>query len=165
LVKARIQAYSPAFPVGAQHYYKNSMDALTTIMKSDGVLGLWRGVNAAFLRTAMVSFFKSVTFSSSSCPGIVCSATFIWLGKEFARGTGLGARWIRYLLDRECCLRCLCGKFHISLYRQYSWLTFSVLLCSKFNGASKCFQLTFAFRPADTVRLLSDPSQPIKLTK
>lgn len=55
LVKARIQAYSPAFPVGAQHYYKNSMDALTTIMKSDGVLGLWRGVNAAFLRTAMGS--------------------------------------------------------------------------------------------------------------
>jgi solute carrier family 25 protein 34/35 len=54
LVKARIQAYSPAFPVGAQHYYKNSFDALTTIMKSDGVRGLWRGVNAAFLRTAMV---------------------------------------------------------------------------------------------------------------
>lgn len=58
LVKARIQAYSPAFPVGAQHYYKNSLDALTTIMKSDGVLGLWRGVNAAFLRTAMVSFLR-----------------------------------------------------------------------------------------------------------
>ena len=57
LVKARIQAYSPAFPVGAQHYYKNSFDALTTIMKSDGVRGLWRGVNAAFLRTAMVSLF------------------------------------------------------------------------------------------------------------
>ena len=54
LVKARIQAYSPAFPVGAQHYYRNSLDALRTITKSDGVRGLWRGVNAAFLRTAMV---------------------------------------------------------------------------------------------------------------
>lgn len=55
LVKARIQAYSPALPVGAQHHYKNSWDALKTIVKSDGVRGLWRGVNAAFLRTAMVS--------------------------------------------------------------------------------------------------------------
>lgn len=55
MVKARIQAYSPAFPVGAQHYYKGSFDALRTILNSDGVLGLWRGVNAAILRTAMVS--------------------------------------------------------------------------------------------------------------
>nr|XP_019007866.1 solute carrier family 25, member 34/35 [Kwoniella pini CBS 10737]OCF46647.1 solute carrier family 25, member 34/35 [Kwoniella pini CBS 10737] len=55
LVKARIQAYSPAFPVGAQHYYKGSYDALSTIVKSDGVLGLWRGVNTAILRTAMGS--------------------------------------------------------------------------------------------------------------
>lgn len=56
MVKARIQAYSPALPVGAQHYYKGSFDALRTILKSDGILGLWRGVNAAILRTAMASF-------------------------------------------------------------------------------------------------------------
>jgi hypothetical protein len=49
-----MQAYSPALPVGAQHYYRNSFDALRTIMRSDGVLGLWRGVDAAILRTAMV---------------------------------------------------------------------------------------------------------------
>ncbi|WVQ95562.1 hypothetical protein IAU59_002659 [Kwoniella sp. CBS 9459] len=55
LVKARIQAYSPALPVGAQHYYKGSFDALRTILKKDGVLGLWRGVNTALLRTAMGS--------------------------------------------------------------------------------------------------------------
>ena len=55
LVKARIQAYSPALPVGAQHHYSGSLDALNTILRSDGVLGLWRGVNAALLRTAMVS--------------------------------------------------------------------------------------------------------------
>lgn len=54
LVKARIQAYSPALPVGAQHKYRGSWDALTTILRSDGVFGLWRGVNAALLRTAMV---------------------------------------------------------------------------------------------------------------
>lgn len=55
LVKARIQAYSPAFPVGAQHHYKGSFDALSQILKEGGVRGLWRGVNAALLRTAMVS--------------------------------------------------------------------------------------------------------------
>jgi solute carrier family 25 protein 34/35 len=55
LIKARMQAYSPVLPVGAQHYYKNSFDALRTIVRSDGVLGLWRGVSAAILRTVCVS--------------------------------------------------------------------------------------------------------------
>lgn len=55
LVKARIQAYSPALPVGAQHHYKNSRDALAQIVKEGGIRGLWRGVNASLLRTAMVS--------------------------------------------------------------------------------------------------------------
>jgi hypothetical protein len=64
LVKARIQAYSPALPVGAQHYYRNSFHALSTIMKADGITGLWRGVNAAFLRTAMVR----QRASPSHCP-------------------------------------------------------------------------------------------------
>lgn len=51
LIKARMQAYSPALPVGTQHYYRNSFDALSKIVKSDGVRGLWRGVSAAILRT------------------------------------------------------------------------------------------------------------------
>ncbi|KAL7420844.1 Mitochondrial oxaloacetate carrier protein [Cryptotrichosporon argae] len=55
LVKARIQAYSPVLPVGAQHYYKSSLDALRTIVRTDGVRGLWRGVSASILRTAMGS--------------------------------------------------------------------------------------------------------------
>lgn len=55
LVKARMQAYSPFLPVGAQHYYKSSWDALKTILKKEGLLGLWRGVGTAMLRTAMVS--------------------------------------------------------------------------------------------------------------
>lgn len=55
LIKARMQAYSPVLPVGAQHYYKNSWDALSTIVRSDGVTGLWRGVSAAILRTVCVS--------------------------------------------------------------------------------------------------------------
>lgn len=54
LIKARMQAYSPVLPVGAQHYYKNSWDALSTIVRTDGVKGLWRGVSAAILRTVCV---------------------------------------------------------------------------------------------------------------
>jgi len=70
MVKARIQAYSPAFPVGAQHNYKSSFDALRMIVQEGGVRSLWRGVNAALLRTAMVSL---VTLSIYPC-GCVLSA-------------------------------------------------------------------------------------------
>ncbi|KZT43856.1 mitochondrial carrier [Sistotremastrum suecicum HHB10207 ss-3] len=55
LVKARMQAYSPVLPVGAQHYYKNSYDALRTIWKAERFRGLIRGVDAAVLRTSMGS--------------------------------------------------------------------------------------------------------------
>ncbi|KAJ6621063.1 oxaloacetate carrier [Mycena sp. CBHHK59/15] len=55
LIKARMQAYSPALPVGAQHYYKNSVDALSTIFRAEGLRGLVRGMDAAILRTSMGS--------------------------------------------------------------------------------------------------------------
>ncbi|EPS97866.1 hypothetical protein FOMPIDRAFT_1024897 [Fomitopsis schrenkii] len=55
LIKARLQAYSPAFPVGTQHYYKGAWDAFTTILRKEGPRGLVRGVDAAMLRTAMGS--------------------------------------------------------------------------------------------------------------
>lgn len=55
LVKARMQAYSPALPVGTQHYYRSSWDALSTIWKAEKWRGLVRGVDAAALRTGMGS--------------------------------------------------------------------------------------------------------------
>ncbi|TFY71328.1 hypothetical protein EVG20_g1670 [Dentipellis fragilis] len=55
LIKARMQAYSPAFPVGAQHFYKHSWDALRTIYQAEGLRGLVRGIDAAALRTSMGS--------------------------------------------------------------------------------------------------------------
>jgi len=55
LVKARIQAYSPAQPVGTQHYYRSSWDALSTIWRTERLRGLFRGVDAAALRTGMGS--------------------------------------------------------------------------------------------------------------
>ncbi|GJJ13095.1 hypothetical protein Clacol_007345 [Clathrus columnatus] len=55
LVKARMQAYSPALPVGTQHYYRSSWDALSTIWKAEKWRGLVRGIDAAALRTGMGS--------------------------------------------------------------------------------------------------------------
>lgn len=55
LVKARMQAYSPFNPVGAQHNYRSPAHALSTIVKAEGAKGLARGVDAAMLRTAMGS--------------------------------------------------------------------------------------------------------------
>ncbi|GAA5855483.1 hypothetical protein JCM8547_007854 [Rhodosporidiobolus lusitaniae] len=55
LVKARMQAYSPFNPVGAQHNYPTAIHGLRAIVKADGVKGLARGVDAAMLRTAMGS--------------------------------------------------------------------------------------------------------------
>ncbi|PVG03024.1 mitochondrial carrier [Serendipita vermifera] len=52
LIKARMQAYSPALPIGTQHHYKSSFDALRSIYLKDGPYGLVRGVDAAILRTA-----------------------------------------------------------------------------------------------------------------
>ncbi|GBE77232.1 mitochondrial carrier [Sparassis latifolia] len=63
LVKARMQAYSPALPVGAQHYYKSSWDALATIFRVEGVRGLWRGIDAAILRTSMGSSVQLPTYN------------------------------------------------------------------------------------------------------
>ncbi|KAG8722090.1 Mitochondrial oxaloacetate carrier protein [Ceratobasidium sp. 394] len=55
LVKARMQAYSPALPVGAQHYYRNSFAALAEIYRAEGLRGYIRGMDAAILRTCMGS--------------------------------------------------------------------------------------------------------------
>lgn len=53
--KSFLQAYSPALPVGAQHHYKSSFDALSTIFRAEGFRGLVRGIDAAILRTSMGS--------------------------------------------------------------------------------------------------------------
>jgi hypothetical protein len=50
-----IQAYSPALPVGTQHYYKNSREAIARIFKAEGFRGMFRGMDAAILRTSMGS--------------------------------------------------------------------------------------------------------------
>ncbi|KPV76372.1 uncharacterized protein RHOBADRAFT_25431 [Rhodotorula graminis WP1] len=55
LVKARMQAFSPFNPVGAQHNYPSALHGLRAIVAKEGPRGLARGVDAAMLRTAMGS--------------------------------------------------------------------------------------------------------------
>jgi solute carrier family 25 protein 34/35 len=51
LIKTRMQSYSPVFKVGQQTHYKSILDGLTTIWRAEGFKGLYRGVDAAILRT------------------------------------------------------------------------------------------------------------------
>lgn len=51
LLKTRMQSYSPAFHIGSQTHYKGVIDGISTIWKKEGLKGLYRGVDAAILRT------------------------------------------------------------------------------------------------------------------
>jgi len=62
LVKTRLQSFSPFLPVGTQHRYRNAVDGLSQIYKSDGVVGLWRGVGAAMIRTGFGSSVQLPTY-------------------------------------------------------------------------------------------------------
>lgn len=55
LIKARMQAYSPALRVGTQHFYRSSFDALQSVWRAEGPRGMIRGMDAAVLRTSMGS--------------------------------------------------------------------------------------------------------------
>lgn len=62
LVKTRLQSYSPFLPVGTQHQYRNAIDGLSQIFKSEGVRGLYRGVGAAMIRTGFGSSVQLPTY-------------------------------------------------------------------------------------------------------
>ncbi|EPS32492.1 hypothetical protein PDE_07452 [Penicillium oxalicum 114-2] len=62
LVKTRLQSYSPFLPVGTQHNYKNSIDGLSRIYRSEGVKGIYRGVGAAMIRTSFGSAVQLPTY-------------------------------------------------------------------------------------------------------
>ncbi|KAI8868301.1 mitochondrial carrier [Ramicandelaber brevisporus] len=62
LVKTRLQAYSKAAPVGTQHEYRGMIHGLSEIWKSGGIRGLWRGSDAAMLRTAAGSSVQLASY-------------------------------------------------------------------------------------------------------
>ncbi|KAG8165911.1 hypothetical protein KVR01_004463 [Diaporthe batatas] len=62
LVKTRLQSYSPFRPVGTQHKYRNAFDGLRQIYTAEGVRGLYRGVDAAMIRTGAGSSVQLPTY-------------------------------------------------------------------------------------------------------
>ncbi|KAL2159600.1 hypothetical protein VTH06DRAFT_2169 [Thermothelomyces fergusii] len=62
LVKTRLQSFSPFLPVGTQHRYRNALDGLAQIYRSEGVRGLYRGVGAAMIRTGFGSSVQLPTY-------------------------------------------------------------------------------------------------------
>ncbi|CAI4944682.1 ANM_HP_G0023130.mRNA.1.CDS.1 [Saccharomyces cerevisiae] len=51
LVKTRLQSYSEFIKIGEQTHYTGVWNGLVTIFKAEGVKGLFRGIDAAILRT------------------------------------------------------------------------------------------------------------------
>ncbi|KAL9639404.1 MAG: hypothetical protein Q9164_000945 [Protoblastenia rupestris] len=62
LVKTRLQSYSPFLPVGTQHDYKNAVDGMTKIWRREGLVGLYRGVGPAMIRTGFGSSVQLPTY-------------------------------------------------------------------------------------------------------
>ncbi|KAJ3120309.1 Mitochondrial oxaloacetate carrier protein [Physocladia obscura] len=67
LVKTRMQSYSPHMAVGAQHSYvlRGLWKSFVHIYRSEGVAGLWRGVDASMLRTGVGSAVQLSTYDAS----------------------------------------------------------------------------------------------------
>lgn len=51
LVKTRMQSYSDQIKIGEQTHYKSAWDGLKKIYTAEGIKGLFRGVDAAMIRT------------------------------------------------------------------------------------------------------------------
>ncbi|SCW04549.1 LAFE_0H15984g1_1 [Lachancea fermentati] len=51
LVKTRMQSYSQSIQIGQQTHYTSAWNGLSTIFRKEGFKGLFRGVDAAILRT------------------------------------------------------------------------------------------------------------------
>ncbi|XP_037973993.2 solute carrier family 25 member 35 isoform X3 [Plutella xylostella] len=66
VVKTRIQAAAhPSIAVGRQHRYKGTLDAFSTIYRTEGVRGYFAGLTATCSRLAVGSAAQLTTFSTS----------------------------------------------------------------------------------------------------
>ncbi|KAM0247293.1 hypothetical protein ACHAP5_004154 [Fusarium lateritium] len=62
LVKTRLQSFSTFRPVGTQHHYRGAWHGFKSIYGAEGVGGLYRGVQAAMIRTAFGSSVQLPTY-------------------------------------------------------------------------------------------------------
>ncbi|ELU36520.1 oxaloacetate carrier [Rhizoctonia solani AG-1 IA] len=135
LIKARMQAYSPALPVGAQHYYRNSFAALAEIFKAEGLRGYIRGMDAAILRT---------------CMGSSVSILF-----NYRATTGQKRHWSRMALQAPI----VHGHFwRVARYRGYVWYDHYYTTKRTYLIRVQCLVM----QPADTAltRMYNQPTVP-----
>lgn len=133
LVKARMQAYSPFNPVGAQHHYTSALNGLVDIVRKEGVKGLARGVDAAMLRTAMGSSVQLPAYN---------------LAKTTLNGWGVGDHAGLFLLSSVFSGLCVCtvmqpagASFRFFVPGSFTWP----------SPASSAPRLPFVWSCADTV--------------
>jgi len=85
-----MQAYSPALPVGTQHYYRNSFAALQEIFRAEGLRGYIRGLDAAVLRTCMGSSVQLPSYNWTKKMlvqhGMHADSTWTFLASSTASG-------------------------------------------------------------------------------
>ncbi|KAH3899725.1 Oac1p SCDLUD_004011 [Saccharomycodes ludwigii] len=94
LVKTRMQSYSTSIQIGEQTHYKSFIDGLTSIYKKDGFLGLFRGVDAAILRTGAGSAVQLPIYNTAKSfflkHDIVREGTALHLLSSTISGLGVG---------------------------------------------------------------------------
>ncbi|SCU94654.1 LADA_0G10066g1_1 [Lachancea dasiensis] len=81
LIKTRMQSYSSAVKVGQQTHYTSIANGLSTIYRAEGIKGLFRGVDAAILRTGAGSSVQLPIYNTAK--------GFLLRNNMMKEGTGL----------------------------------------------------------------------------
>ncbi|KAJ3108000.1 hypothetical protein HDU97_002580 [Phlyctochytrium planicorne] len=124
LIKTRMQSYSPHHAVGHQHTYitKGTIHSLLYVYRHEGIAGLWRGVDAAMIRTGVGS---SVQLSSYDfCKkAIIDSKVFDrWGGEGKGNAPGQGGVLVHFAASAVTSLFvCLAmNPFDVVMTRMYN---------------------------------------------
>ncbi|KAL6933679.1 probable Mitochondrial oxaloacetate transport protein [Hanseniaspora guilliermondii] len=95
LVKTRMQSYSSHIQIGQQTHYKSFIDGLTQIYKKEGgIMGLFKGVDAAILRTGAGSAVQLPIYNTAKSflvnGGLMKEGTALHLTASLISGIGVG---------------------------------------------------------------------------
>lgn len=94
LIKTRMQSYSNKIQIGEQTHYKNFIDGFKQIYTKEGFKGLFRGVDAAIIRTGMGSSVQLPIYNFTKHfllgNGIMQEGTGLHLASSTVAGLGVG---------------------------------------------------------------------------
>jgi len=65
LVKVRLQVASSAHAIGEQHSYSSLRDGFRSVVRRDGILGLWKGLDGMVLRSVVASSVQLATYNEA----------------------------------------------------------------------------------------------------